>query len=463
MAETRPNILMILVDQLRYDVFSHRSDPVVSTPNIDRLAVEGVCFEQATCSYPLCGPSRCALLSGVSPVRGAYDLVNREPDEASPWKWDLQTCDEILSAEGYHVEYHGKWHTGDAHKSPYGGRSLLWGHRILPYQQYLVDKYGQPAQRSNQKVDRYSHWPYSPWGVDDLLVHAQRQGYMTMHHNEAGVIEVADEDSLTAWTVRRTVEYLDAGPPEPFCVTCSILHPHAPLIVTETYAHMFDPGAIPVPTNLEANEFTDRPAVPEGVPTGADGLGQFAALYYGLVAELDHWVGELLDALDQAGLSANTLVIFVADHGELMGAHGVFAKSLPYEESVRVPLLFRLPGAIPAGISSPSATTGVDLGPTILDYCGASTAGGQMDGVSLRGVIEGAMEPRECVSIVGRGWQALRSPRHKFVRRSDGNLLFDLVEDPGETTNLLVGGNTTADSARIAKELEERLDHLLAP
>jgi arylsulfatase A-like enzyme len=402
------------------------------------------------------------MLSGVSPFRGAYETVNREPDEPSPWKRELWTYDEILAQGGYHVEWQGKWHTGDAHRDCYEGRSLLWGHRITPYHEYLRRKYGSPDPISSEKTDRYSRWPYTPWKVDELLQEAQRKGFMTMHHNEAGIVNVADEDSLTAWTVRRTIEYLDAGPAQPFCTTCSILHPHAPLIATERYARMFDPASIPIPVNLEANEFTDKPAVPGGVPVGPEGLGQFAALYYGLVAELDHWVGRLLDSLDRNGLTGRTLVVFLADHGELMGAHGVFAKSLPYEESVRVPMILRLPGAIPAGAALDAPVVGVDLGPTILDYCGESAPEGQMDGQSLRGAIEGTGQPRNHAIIVGRNWQAIRSREYKLIRRDGGDLLFDLQADPGETENLLAAGRKDGASVRLAGELGAALDRGLA-
>jgi len=284
-ATKRPNVLIILADQLRYDVFSHRGDRVIDTPNLDRLAGEGVLMTDATCSTPLCGPSRACLLSGCYGFDGKYQYRNCETTEKGLWLEEITTVDEALAEAGYHVDYHGKWHTGREHLDCYEGDRRVFGHKIVDYNAHLVARYPKPPDDAEHKIDRYTRWPYRYWPVDDMMASAKSKGYQMPHDNEAGIIDVADQDTLTAWTASKTVKFLRSRPPTPFAVTCSILHPHAPLIANEKYATMYDPADMPMPPNI-AYTIEKSPPVPGALPADASGLGQFMALYYGLVKEV---------------------------------------------------------------------------------------------------------------------------------------------------------------------------------
>ena len=127
MSDDRPNILWICTDQQRYDTIGALGYDYVRTPNIDRLAEEGVVFTDATCSSPVCGPSRASLLSGCFAFDGVYVKANREPEQPAPWNREIQTVDEALTDLGMHVEYHGKWHVGDAHLDCYKGDERFLG------------------------------------------------------------------------------------------------------------------------------------------------------------------------------------------------------------------------------------------------------------------------------------------------------------------------------------------------
>lgn len=451
-----PNVLTILVDQLRYDACSHRGNTIVATPHIDRLASEGVVFTDATCSSPLCGPSRAALLSGCFAVDGAYRFANCEPDEAGPWNQSITTVDEALEAGGYTVAYQGKWHLGKEHLECYGERADIFGHHISAYRAYLATKYGEPIASEHQRLDQhYTGWPYHHMPVDEQMASATGKGLRMPHHQQAGVLDIADEDTLTAWTVRKTLDFLAASPTRPFATTCSILHPHAPLIASPHYARMFDPHAMPMPVNLQATR-EPNPPIPGAIPATPEGLGQYMALYYGLVKEVDDWVGRILDALDHAGLTENTLVIFTADHGELMGSHATLSKGKFYEECLRVPLLMRLPGRIPAGIRRHTPATGVSIAPTILDYCGLPPLE-LTHGQSLRAAIDGAGEqPEWAYSELGKR-RCLRSHAWKYAPDEEfGAELYDLRDDPFEMHNLLDGEPTSAHRQQ-AEELERIL------
>ncbi len=453
---TRPNVLFILIDQLRYDVFSHRGNRIIQTPNIDRLASEGFLLSDATCSTPLCGPSRASILSGCFSRGRKFEYRNCEPEEKGLWLKDISTVDEALARAGYHVEYHGKWHTGREHRSCYKGDTRVFAHRMTDYHAYLAERYPNPPDDAEHKIDRYTKWPYRYWPVDEMMAAAKKKGFLMPHHNEAGVIEVSDQDTMTAWTVRKTINFLRSRPPTPFCVTCSILQPHAPLIANAKYARMFDPAVMPMPPNV-THSFQENPPIPGAVPADASGLGQFMALYYGLVKELDDWVGWLLAALDEQGLTDETLIIFTADHGEMMGSHRTFSKMKFFEECLRVPLILRWPGVIPADRQSSAPASGADIAPTILDYCGIPPLR-QFDGRSLRPVIEGASSGDDYAYSEHRAGQCLRSTAWKYVV-VDGQRprLFDLQNDPYEMLNLLDQQTISHEIFDLKAELDDRL------
>ena len=154
----RPNVLTIMCDQLRYDVFSHMGHAGIQTPNLDRLAREGVDFTEATCAAPLCGPSRAAILTGRYSYDGDYAPRNAEPHAPSLFLHDVRTIDEILSDAGYHVEYHGKWHVGNGHRQCYRGDNVVFGHDMRVYHDYLAKLYDWPGKTDRKyRVESYSY------------------------------------------------------------------------------------------------------------------------------------------------------------------------------------------------------------------------------------------------------------------------------------------------------------------
>lgn len=447
----RPNVLVIIFDQLRHDAFSHRNNPVVKTPNMDRLAAEGIVFNQATCASPVCGPSRAAMLSGCYAYDGKFITRNREITQETPFVMKgIQTVDELLDQDGYHVEYRGKWHCGNKHLDVYKSREEMFGHDITVYGEYLKSKGYQRNTADGYLRDVYTKWTYKAWDVDYMIGEGPKDPeYDIGHGHQLGVIEVKDEDSLTAWTVRKTLKFLDDAPKKPFAITCSVLQPHGPLIATEKYANMYNPAEIQLPKNLNSFRVTrdgKKKPIPERVTYR--GAKQFMAMYYGLVKECDDHVGKILDSLKKNGLEENTLVILTADHGEFLASHNFFGKGEFFEEAFRVPMIMRYPNAIKAGQTTESVATGADIGPTILDYCNV-TKPEWMHGRSLRGVINGNSDSVEYAYGQIRNEQCLRSTEWKLViNKGKPQTFINLKEDPLELENLL---DSEADMDKTAK------------
>lgn len=456
---TPPNVLFIMTDQHRFDALSAAGNPVVRTPNLDRLAAGGTLFTEAVCSTPLCGPSRASLLSGQ--YQHGHGCPNNAEVTANGMPETVDTWDEILARRGYHAEYHGKWHTGAANRSHYADGLPYY---LKLYHDYLAAKYPDRKKREDEAIDRYTHWPYRPVAVDRMMLRAVKERFDMPHHNEAGEHTAGTGESLTAWTVTRAIDFLRSKPRAPFCLTCSILHPHAPLVAVRPYFNMYDPAKMPLPRLLD-DVFTPRAraAIPNILTATPDGLGAYIALYYGLVREVDDWVGRLLGALEEAGCAENTLVVFTSDHGEMLGEHARVSKMVFYESSIRVPLIFRLPGRIPKGRRVAAPASGADLAPTILDYLGVPVPG-SMHGRSLRPVMEGGrpafdlayteirVNPRDAA-----GQRIVRSHEWKLAFKGGQPFLYNLENDPGETRNLLSPQHRQAKWIEQGKALHRRI------
>jgi arylsulfatase A-like enzyme len=452
-----PNILFILTDQQRFDALSCAGNPVVHTPNLDRLAAGGARFTQATCSSPLCGPSRAALLTGMHLHGHGFP---RNAGIAQPGiSESFVTRDELFARAGYLTGYQGKWHTGNTHLGCYAGGLR---HYMDEYHEHLQARYGPLTPADGELVDRYTGWTYRPLPVDQMMRRAREDGFHMPHHPEAGVYPFRPEDSLTAWTVDRTIAFLEEMPAGPFNVTCSILHPHAPLCVTERYFRLYDPAKMPMPENIEDDFDYPRPEpVPTALPLTDDGLGMYISLYYGLVREVDDHVGRLLDALERTGQADNTVVVFTSDHGEMLGSHGNLSKSVFFEEAFRVPLLIRWPARIRAGTVIEEPATGADLAPTLLDLAGIEVPG-HLHGRSLRAALlgESSHAPEFAYGSLGEGEylsRSFRSTETKLVLGRGRPQLYDLSSDPGETRNLLDSRRRKAEHVDRAHEVFDSL------
>ena len=251
------------------------------------------------------------------------------------------------------------------------------------------------------------------------------------------------------------------------------------MVVSDPYYSLYPPDRIPVPISIN-DPRTNSPYRPNkrddsGAYRNPANIRQMTSIYYGMVAELDDWVGRILKRLDDLGLRDNTLVIFASDHGEMLGDHGMHGKFVFYEGSVHVPLLMRLPGVIAPNTVIKAPASHLDLFPTILDYCGKS--GHESEGRSLRPLIEGRENGAGRFAV--SEWPSTKVPgfmvcdgRWKLLCGRAANApsldaLYDLQTDPRELNNL-IGGNPDrekhrAETARMKGLLVEWLTRVKSP
>jgi arylsulfatase A-like enzyme len=275
------------------------------------------------------------------------------------------------------------------------------------------------------------------------------------------------ENTLTAFQAKQTIEAIERLKDRPFSITCSFHFPHAPMLPPEPYYSMY-PARDMIPPVSISDEMVNSPYRTAngrlGNPEYADPqkIKYMISNYYGLVKEIDDWVGAILDTLEKHGLTEKTLVIFTSDHGEMLGAHGLREKNVFYEESAHIPLLIRLPCKINSNTKVNGYVSLVDLFPTILDYLEMGTH--KSDGKSLRGLIEGTDKEHGKYVVTEWDYRGDVSPNHMIVK--DGwkliipysktskvlNAMYDLNTDPHEMNNLL-GKNPNRH--RFAEKAEE--------
>jgi len=431
-----PNILIIMPDQLRADTLGCSGNPVVRTPNIDRLAGEGVRFTRAYTVSPICMSARASFVSGLYPHNHhMWTNSGSLPAEDETFFHHLQRC-------GYYTA-----HIGKSHFYPHRG-------------EHLREHEGYMHARG---LD-YVHETTGPWAT------ARTDSYMTDHWRKKGLLEAFREDYerrrrvgpkavwpsplpaeefLDSYIGRKAVEFLesyDGG--RPFCLFVGFGGPHPPWDAPGEYADMYSPDEVPPPMPIEkAGDWVPDYALGrmrEGIVDASEGdFRRMKANYYGKVSLIDHWVGEILRTLERRGWSEETLVVFWSDHGEMLGNHGRLGKVVFYESSSRVPLIIRYPGRVPAGVTSHALVEIVDVFPTLLEAAGAEPSERCL-GRSLWKVLE-RPDSGHRKAVFGEIFASgsynfmVRTDRYKYAMDDAGRgyMLYDLWADPEERENLV--------------------------
>ncbi|MEO6244061.1 MAG: sulfatase-like hydrolase/transferase, partial [Opitutaceae bacterium] len=299
--------------------------------------------------------------------------------------------------------------------------------------------------------------PYTPITLDENYGKANpTKGAQSESY---GRVEVPAEFSLAAFTAKEGLAALERLKGGPFTLTISLDPPHPPMMVSEPYFSRYAPEKISVPSSIAGpgtnSPYADRASKEAPGYRDPKKIQQMTSIYYGMVAEIDDWVGRILKRLDELGLAENTLVVFTSDHGEQLGEHGLHGKFVFHEGSVRVPLLLRLPGVIPSGTVVDAPTSHLDLFPTILDYLGRP--GHAAEGRNLRPLIEGRESGEDRIAV--SEWPSnvipgfmLCAGRWKLIygRSADAtslDALYDLQADPHELNNL-IGRNPNREKSR---------------
>ncbi len=474
MSASRPNIIFIITDQQRYDTIHALGFPYMDTPNLDRLAAEGVSFTHCHVTAPLCVPSRASLFTGLYPhTTGVLTNVDQ-------WQ---HSWVERLADSGYHCVNIGKMHA-----MPYDGRLGF-------HERYVVE---------NTDTFRVRHLHFDEWrkaiGTRGL-VRPQRDLYRQWpdYRERLGAFEwtlpeETHSDMFIGDMARWWIEAREHV--EPLFLQIGFPGPHPPYDPVLRYAERYLERELPLPEVTE-DEIRALPPPYQAIrrsqaehdidsvvhllnPT-PEQLKRQRAYYLGNVTMIDEMIGQILDALERTGYLENAVVIFASDHGDCLGDHGLGHKGTMYDAVVRVPLIVRAPGRFPGGRRLDGLCQLMDVAPTIMDLARIETAPAKQDGPlhpeleeievpppmeaeSLMPALEGgAWDGRPHVfSEIGMGG----SPEADFstmVRDRDWKLvhfvgrdfgqLFNLVDDPTEVHNLW-------DDPSAAQRKRELLDIL---
>ncbi|MEM6334126.1 MAG: sulfatase-like hydrolase/transferase [Planctomycetota bacterium] len=427
MSDTPPNLLFLFPDQWRWDWFGHVTDSAygdakVETPNIDRLAAQGTRFTQCRTNSPLCQPARACLATGVRyhrcPVRGngdqldaaEADTVFRRLREAGyrtacTGKTDLLAHGRPLGLDGWSRDIGRFGFTHSANQNGKGGAILwstpdqpteLWGHATRQSDpavwQALRDDWDRRAQPRRLKKQLPAHPSPVP----------------SEHHS----------DGFCASRALRFLEDWPAGTDDPWLLWVNFPGPHEPFDPPAEFLARYEGVGFPDPLHPDADN--DHQALRRA--------------YAALCTHVDHWIGCILDAVEQRGEAGKTLVVLASDHGEMLGDHGRWYKEVPHEPSVHVPLILAGPG-VPRGHVRDDLVELIDIGPTLLTAAGLPVP----DHFDARPLPTHGGTARDHQLLGLKSWQVLvTDDRHKLVVGFDGKprRLYDLNADPLEQHDL---------------------------
>lgn len=459
-----PNLLLITVDQMRYDCLSALGHPVVETPNLDAMARKGVLFANAYSATPSCIPARAAIMTGMS--QRSHGRVGYQ--DQVPWRYPHMLAGELAQA-GYHTQCVGKMHV-------YPARNLCGFHNIVLHDGYLHhnrDKRGTPYAEHFDQADDYLQWLRRQAGatadITDLGLDCNASTVGRPWH-------LPEALHPTNWCVTESIDFLRRrDPSKPFFLWSSFVRPHSPLDPPQAYFDLYKDREMPEPPvgNWVDEEAAERAG--DADPTAIFGrlpkrrLDRARAAYYALITHLDDQIGRLLQALGEYGVLNDTLVLFTSDHGEMMGDHHAFRKSLPYEGSAKIPLILWDPGGrygLAAG-SRPEAVVELrDIMPTLLEAAGAPIPP-SVEGASLLSPARGDTAAWRSYlhgehAYGDRSNHFVTDGREKYIwfSQSGEEQFFDLAADPAE---LVDASRNPAHADRVAlwrerlvRELEGR-------
>lgn len=410
-----PNILFVLLDQCRPDVLGR------ATPNVNALARRGARFEHCYAASPLCQPSRASIVTGRFPTHHGVCGNMNEPigagERADTFMQHLKSC-------GYHTALIGKHHYIDSYNL-----NVDSTRDDDELKDYGFDHVWQVADDGENlhNEDRFTH-------------HLSRQGrldeYRRIQKERAwglGEFPYEPGESVDGYIGERAVEYIrDYAGDEPLYLNVGFVGPHPPYWTPKPYDAMFSPEEMAAPLGVED-------------PVEIERVRRIRAHYWGKVALIDHYVGQLAEALDGKGMLENTLIVFTADHGDMLGDFGIMDKRFFREPSVSVPLVMAGPGVefnprVGATVCK-ALVSGVDLYPTFLQAAGSDSPHGELwrDGRSLLDIAAERAERRTAVYSELGAQMMVRDADWKLVYDAEGGgveQLFNLRHDPQELDNL---------------------------
>jgi arylsulfatase len=438
--DRRPNILWYCSDQQRFDTIGALGNPHVHTPNLDRLAAEGVAFTHAYCQAPICTPSRASFLTGKYP-----STVHANTNGNEVYAGETLVTRRLADV-GYDCGLAGKLHLAGA----------ALGRETRTDDGYRMFEYSHAPRDDWRTGHGYAEWVRQQ-GADPAEVLRLRSGHV------ADLIEpTAERDNApphlhqTHWCSDKTIEFISEPREGPWLVSVNPYDPHPPYNPPYEYYRRFDPATLPGPHFRESDmahqneylagiDFQSRSMRPEEIEAG-----KVKAAYYAMVEQVDHELGRILEALDRTGQRENTVVVFMSDHGESLGDHGLVHKGCRFFDGLtRVPLIVSWPGHLERGLRSDALVELTDVMPTLMELAGLPIPAGTQ-GRSLLPILTGKAPPDhhrdfvrceyyDAVAMANRSWATMyRDRRWKLNVYHDRGVgeLFDMERDPHEHESL---------------------------
>jgi len=446
----KPNILFVFADQLRSMELGCYGGDQVRTPNLDRLAREGVLFSKAFSIQPVCSPFRAMLMTGNFPVKNG--MVLNDHLLKNPTLYFAEVC----KSAGYNTGYIGKWH---------------------------IDGYGRTNCIPPERWRGFDYW---------RTLECTHTYFNSEYFHQ-------DEKKARTWTQYDAISQTDEACSfikeksgiDPFMMVLSWGPPHDPYIAPEKYMKRFSPDSIRLRENVNdfaaaeqmwkesdtelSDEFIKNRerSMPGLQNRGNDEVKKWYCGYYAAIEALDECMGNLLKTLEDKGELDNTIIVFTSDHGDNLGSHRQYGKNMPYEESISIPFIIRYPEKIKPGTKTDALLAPIDMMPTVLSLAGIDCP--DVDGKDLSDVARGkGKDDRDALLLIkplwlsvnwitnGNGpWRGVRTHRYTYALKSDSLkpwLLFDNETDPYQFKNL-VGDPAYAN---LVKKLDTRTNELLA-
>ena len=405
----KPNVIYLFSDEHRWQSMSIGDMPEVKTPNMKRLAGQGVAFRHCVSNYPVCSPHRAILMTGRWPYR--QKMRDKNPgmiDNSLPLSPDQMTLGKAFKNAGYATGYVGKWHLGGVRAEPFGfDLSLLWG-------------------------GTNNHWNSKYFPKDATPV-------------------VCTEYNATAMS-DQALKFIDEHKDHPFFLMVSWNPPHSNFTdAPEDKKALYPDGSLPSRPNVSGGKYKGK-MTEERKQKRAKRQSKSYYGYHAHVTAIDEELGRMMKKLDDLGLAENTILVYSSDHGSMLGSHGVGGKRQPYEESIRVPFMVRWPGEVPAGRKVDSLFASIDIMPSVCAMAGVpvpETCDGQDFSPAMRG--QKGPEPKSqfimhiCKDHASGGqnhpapiFRGVTTGRYTYALYPDRPwCLFDNQTDPYQMKNLI--------------------------
>jgi len=429
--DNRPNIILLMADQMRGDCLGIAGHPDVQTPFLDSLAAEGVCYPNAYAACPTCVPARATLYTGMGQKKtgrvGYEDLV--------PWNYE-HTLAEELSKDGYYTQCVGKMHVHPL-------RNNLGFHNVRLHDGYLhaYRAPDTPSYEDQRVADDYYWWLKQELGVaaDPVDTGIDCNSWVA----RPWIYE--EKYHPTNWVASECLDFLRRRDrSKPFFLMASFVRPHPPIDAPRYYFDLYNNRNLAEPYrgdwNDEERMLRDGHSYhAQSAPSDPEFVRQLRVGYYGAITHMDHQIGRIISALVEQKLMDNTVILFVADHGEMLGDHLLFQKAKPYQGSIQVPMF----------LSGPERYVGKhhrvchdlvelrDVMPTLLDLAGVEIPE-TVDGISMLNSIDREyIHGEHSLGMDSMHFIVTKTDKYIWYSQTGKELYFDLVSDPHESHNAI--------------------------